>query len=137
MKYHLAKPTETAQAYQYLAQLAEKQAVVEIKKVSPKRSLKQNAYLHLIIAAFGAHFGYTAEEAKLVYKDVNADIYKYTKKNRTFYRSSADITTEDMTKSIDRFREASAQQGYPLPLATDQDWLRHIENEIERTKHFM
>jgi hypothetical protein len=101
------------------------------------RTLSQNSSLHLIISAFGSHFGYTLEESKQIYKEINATIYAYTKNNRTFYRSSADLTKEEMMHSIDKFREKSAEAGYPLPLATDQNWLIQIENAIQQTERYL
>jgi hypothetical protein len=137
MRYNLADLAQCDQAFEYLTELVGKHAITEIKHVRPKRSLAQNNYLHLIIAAFGAHFGYTSDEAKLIYKELNAGVFKYEKKGRTFLRSTADLDKLEMTKSIDRFRQASAEQGYPLPLATDQEWLMAIQNEIERSEHWL
>ena len=137
MKYNMANLAEAERAFQYLTDLSGKEAIVEVKKVSPKRSLNQNSYLHLLLGAFGSHFGYSLAESKLIYKELNANIYSYKKKHRTFYRSSADLTKEEMMHSIDRFREKSAEQGYPLPTATDQEWLRQIENTIEQTEKYL
>jgi hypothetical protein len=137
MKYNLSIAADAQKAREYLDNLATKQAMVEIKKVSPKRTISQNSYLHLIISAFGAHFGYSASESKLIYKELNKDIYAYNKKGRTFYRSSADLTKEEMAKSIDTFREASDNAGYPLPLATDAGWLAEIENAIEQSRYYL
>ena len=137
MKFNFAIESEIARARTYFQQLVEKQSLAEVEKISPKRSLNQNSYLHLLLQAFGAHFGYTLEESKLIYKEINKDIYAYEKKGRTFYRSSAELTKEEMTKTIDRFREKSAEAGYPLPLATDKEWLMSIENAIEQTKHYL
>ena len=137
MKYNLAKPSEAGKALDYLLELQKKGALAEVKKISPIRTSSQNRYLHLILGAFAQHFGYTLAEAKLIYKELNGNIYAYKKKDRTFYRSSADLTKEEMMKSIDRFREASAVQDYPLPLATDQEWLMAIENAIEQSRHYL
>lgn len=137
MKYNLANHTEVLAAQAYLSNLALKESICEITKVSPRRSLNQNAYLHLLLGAFGNHFGYTLNEAKYIYKELNATIYAYKKNNRTFYRSSADLTKEEMAISIDKFMEASAKQGYALPPATDLGWLMQIENEIERSKQYL
>lgn len=137
MKYDLAVKEQAKAATAYLADLTTKQKLVEVKRLSPNRSLNQNSYLHLLLSAFGQHFGYTAEEAKLIYKDVNRDVYFYHKKGRTFQKSSADLTKEEMAKTIDKFMKASAEQGYKLPPATDQGWLREVENEIERSKHYL
>lgn len=137
MKFNTAEKEEKKQAFSYFMRLANKKNIIEVKKVSPNRTLSQNSYLHLIIGAFGAHFGYTLGEAKMIYKQINKEVYEYPKKGRTFYKSSADLSKEDMAKTIDRFMQASADQGYALPLATDKEWLRQIENEIERSKYYM
>lgn len=135
MKFNLTIPYEQTRAKSYFNQLLEKKTLVEIKRLSPKRSLSQNAYLHLIIGAFGMHFGYHLDEAKQVYKELNASIYSYEKKGRTFWRSSADLSKDQMAKSIDVFMQRSAEAGYQLPLATDTGWLREIENAIERSNY--
>jgi hypothetical protein len=142
MKYDLSDSKQAADATLYLIELTKLGKKCEIKPISPRRSLNQNAYLHLLLGAFGAHFGYTLDEAKLIYKrDLNPDIYVYNKelrgKTKQFIRSSADLTVEEMTKSIDRLREWSAKGGYDLPLATDQEWLMQLDNEIERAKKYL
>lgn len=137
MKYNLSVEVERTAAFEYLTDLVGKDALVELKKISPARTLNQNSYLHLIIAAFGVHFGYTLEEAKVIYKEINKSIYQYEKKGRKFLRSSADLSKEEMAKSIDCFMQRSAEQGFPLPLATNQEWLRQIANEVERSKYYL
>lgn len=141
MKYDLNNPVEAGQAFAYLAQISAEKKKVEIKVIKPRRSLNQNSYLHLLLGAFGSHFGYTLEEAKTIYKDLNSKIYYYDKEVRGkvhhFSRSSADLDVDEMTKSIDVLREWSDKAGYPLPTATDQEWLRQIENEIERHERYL
>jgi hypothetical protein len=137
VKFNLANTAEAERAFEYLTQLVGKESLAEVKKISPTRSLNQNSYLHLLIGAFAAHFGYELEEAKQIYKELSPSIYKYEKKGRDFWRSSADLTKEEMAKSIDRFREASAAQDFPLPTATDQGWLREIENAIEQSSYYL
>ncbi len=136
MKYSTMNKGEASAAILYLTQLVRDEKVVEVKEVKPRRSLNQNSYLHLLLGAFGAHFGYSLEEAKTIYKQLNASIYEYSRevrgKQHTFYRSSAELDKAEMTKSIDTLREWSAKAGYPLPSAVDQDWLRQIENEVEQ-----
>lgn len=137
MKFNLSTPSEVIKAFAQLKKLHSKKTVVDIKEVKPGRSLSQNAYLHLLIGYFGLHFGYTLEEAKAIYKEANADIYRYEKKGRTFWRSSAGLDKEEMAKSIDRFMQVSAKHGCPLPPATDKGWLLEIENEIERSRYYL
>lgn len=137
MKYRLLNPIENKAAHNRLNYLSKKKRIVEIKEYKYKRTLPQNSYLHLLLAAFGLNFGYTLEESKLIYKEVNREIYYYKKKNRTFIRSSASLNKEEMAKSIDKFMDSSAKAGFPLPLATDQEWLLEIENEMERQGRWM
>lgn len=137
MKFNLQNKPERSASFAYFMRLVNKEHFIEVRKISPGRSLAQNNYLHLIIGAFGQHFGYTMEEAKQIYKEVNSDIYRYEKKDRTFWRSSAELNKEDMAKTIDRFMQKSADAGYALPLATDQEWLIQVQNEIERSKYYL
>ena len=141
MIFNLKSRKDTDSAFQYLTDLAAKEIRVDIKKVSEQRSKQQNNYLYLLLADFAMHFGYTKEQAKSVYKDVNKDIYyrKFRMNEALFLhiRSSADLTKEEMAKSVDRFMQFSAEQGHPLPPATDQGWLDSIYNEAERREAFL
>lgn len=135
MRYDLKEQTEVDKAADYLSELARFEAEVEIKRILPTRSLKQNNYLHLILTAFGMHFGYTLEESKMLYKYINKDLYHYEHKGHPFWRSSADLDKDEMARSIDTFRLASERQGCELPLAIDQAWLRNIRNDAERMNY--
>lgn len=138
MRYNFQNDHERERAWDYLQQLMDKGATVDIKKVSAKRSLSQNNYFYLLLDAFGIHFGYTQEEAKTVFKrDINPRIFVYEKNGMKFLRSSADLSKSEMTQSIDRFREFSAEQGYPLPAATDQGWLNELANSIEAQARYL
>lgn len=137
MKYNLTKTQEAIEAQAYLKTLLDKKCLVEIKRISPRRSLNQNNYLHLLLGAYGLEVGLSVSEAKSDYKRANADLYLYKKNGHVYWRSSADLTKEQMAKSIDHFIQDCAAIGIQLPLATDQEWLRQIENEIERAKYYM
>lgn len=135
MKFDLAIKDEATNAHIQLARLMIKKPIIELKAVKPQRSGNQNRFLHLLLGAFGMHFGYTIEESKLIYKQVNESIYYYMKNGRQFIRSSADLSTEEMTKTIDKFRIKSAEQGCDLPTATDQEWLARIDIEMSNNKY--
>ncbi len=137
MKYSTVNPQEAQRAKEYLELLIGRKKTVEIVAVSPKRSLNQNSYLHLLLGAYSAHFGFQLHETKYLYKRLNQDIYAYVKNGTTFLRSSADLSKEEMTRSIERFRQHSAEQDYPLPTATDKGWLQEIENAIEQAKYYL
>ena len=135
MKFNLAIKDDATNAHIQLAKLMINKPIIEIREVKKRRSLSQNAFLHLLLGAFGMHFGYTLEEAKLVYKQVNESTYYYEKKGRQFIRSSADLNTAEMTKTIDKFRQKSADAGFPLPSAEDREWLDRIDIEISRNSY--
>jgi hypothetical protein len=138
MKYATDNPSEAREAWDYLAKLTGQHAVVEIKKVSPGRTIPQNSYLHLILAAFGVETGYTLDESKTLYKrEVNPDLYVYQKNEKRFLKSSADLTKEEMQKSIDRFLSYASSNGVELPFSGDMELLRHMENEIERNSKYL
>lgn len=137
MRYNLDNKPDIEAAVTFLTGLVAKHALVDIKKVSPKRTLNQNNYLYLILGVFGNHFGYFPEEAKSVFKEVNSQIFKYAKNGRTFYRSTADLTKEEMIAAIDKFMQKSAEQGCPLPPATDQEWLMSVQNEMEQQGYYL
>lgn len=138
MKYNTSNQKEANEAFTYLTELIGKEALVEVKKISPTRSLNQNSYLHLLLEAFGAHFGYTTDESKILYKrEVNSRLYVYTKNNQKFLRSSADLTKEEMQISIDKFMQYSSENGYDLPLADSPEHIMFAENQIERNERYL
>jgi hypothetical protein len=137
VKFNLSFPSEVRQARDQLDYLIAKKKLVEIRPIKQTRTLNQNSYLHLLLGYFGQHFGYTLEESKQIYKKLNHSIYAYSKNNTVFWKSSADITVDEMTDSIELFRTKSANEGCPLPPATDQGWLREIEREIERSESYL
>lgn len=134
MKFDTASQKQFERAYEYLAMLGGKHKVVEIKQVHPIRSLSQNKYLHVVLGFWGNEFGYTIEEAKTVFKRLNQDIFVYEKKGHKFVRSSADLTTEEMTTSIEKFREWSAKNGLHIPPPTDENFLTWANEEIKRNR---
>ena len=137
MKYNLANKDEKKQAFSYFMTLANKKLFVEVKKINPSRTLSQNSYLHLLITAFSAHFGYTLEEGKQIYKELNTKVYRYEKKGRVFWKSSADLNKEEMAFTIDKLMQKSAEAGYTLPEAENQEWLMELENEISKAKMYL
>lgn len=143
MKFNLSNPTELDEAKKYLGLLIVDGKRVEIKEVKPRRSLPQNSYLHVLLGAFGAHFGYSMEQAKALYKRLpgNKELYiQHFEQNGVkfeYERSSAKLDKLEMTKSIETLREWSAKMGYPLPTATDQAWLDSLQNEVERNERYL
>lgn len=56
----------------------------------------------------------------------------------TYLRSSAELTTGEMTLSIDRFRNWSASvAGIYLPAANEHQMLIYAQQEIQRNQEFI
>lgn len=145
MIFNLANPFDLDRYKEYVNTLYKKKAVVEVKEKRKVRSLKQNAYLHTIIAYFACEYGCTAEEAKLDYykKTCNKDLFVIKKVNRhgrevETVRSSSLLDTQEMTLSIERFRNwSSAVAGIYLPSPQDNDAIIFAMQEMERNKEFI
>lgn len=145
MIYNLSNPYEQQGFLDHVTKLLDAGAMVELKKKSPKRSLAQNAYLHLILGYFGSEYGASLDEVKVDFfkRECNRDIFEresVNKKGKTvkYLRSSAELTTAEMTLAIERFRNwsASVAQIY-LPSPNEEQFLAYCEQEIERNKMYV
>ena len=109
------------------------------------RTLKQNAYLHVLLGYFGLEYGEPAEYVKFHFykKEVNPDIYCVKKQDRLlgreveYVRSSADLTVEELGMTIDRFRDWSLKvAGIYLPEATNQVEGRYMEAIVNSQRRY-
>lgn len=136
-----------SQARLRLERLIAKGCQFEIKDVS-RRSHRQNAYLHLIIGWFCAEFGYKSKDD---FERIKRRYYKIECNPAIFIigqsvdrlsgekiydcRSSADLTTEEMSLSITRFRNwASQEHGVYLPSADEQGLVQEMERDLARLR---
>lgn len=134
MLYDLKKNMDTERFKRRSEQLLKEGVVVELKK-KVKRSTSQNSYLHLILGWFAMETGYTLAEAKQIYKYNTSGIYSYKKDGIEFIRSSADLSTTEMTSTIEIFRNYSSKvAGVYLPEPSDLAFLTEIEIELSRNK---
>lgn len=145
MIYNLSSPLDKANFLLRAKKLADSGKVIELTEKKPRRSLPQNKYLHVILAYFGTQTGNTLEWVKQQYykKLVNSDLFIREKEDKYLgrikvLRSSADLDTAEMSLSIDRFRNWSAQEaGVYIPAADEAILIQHMEIEIERSKEFL
>lgn len=128
--------------------MLERNADVELTE-KKQRSLKQNSYMHVAIAYFASVTGYDAEYVKREYfkKECNRELFlvdKYDailRRNTEDYRSSRDLTKEEMTLAIERFRNWSAREAeLYIPSADEYNENKQIQREInisiERAKRY-
>lgn len=114
MQYNLAIDYDRQKFKVAVNKYYEKQATVELKKTYNKRSLDQNAYLHVLFGLFAINFGYTLEESKHLIK-VKCQLMHYEKKGETFIKSTASLDVMEMTNFIEWFRNYASQEGLYLP----------------------
>lgn len=143
MIYSLDKEHEKQQAITRFHFLIAKGKRIELKVKHPRRSINQNSYLHLILSAFGSHFGYSLEEVKqYIFKEqVNSEIFNNGDKGSLItiqeWRSTADLDTKELTTAIERFLNYSAKNGYRLPEPSDLVWIQELEKQIENNKTYL
>lgn len=139
--YNIKDPQDKDKFIKRVKALLLNPCTVELTKKQPIRTLKQNAYLHLLFNFFSMETGYDPEYVKInFYKaEANPEIYEIEVEGKLgkvkALRSSADLDTAEMTKSIERFRNWSGAKGIPLPAPTDEAWLEWIRVESDRQYH--
>ena len=144
MLFNPQNPYDLERADAYYRKLRSGQAPFEIRRKA-HRTLSQNSYLHLLLGYFGSQYGCSLDEVKIdIYKRTcNRDLFERTATNKmgkevTFLRSSAELTTAEMSLSIDRFRNWSASvAGIYLPAVGEQQMLVYAQQEIERNNEFI
>ena len=126
--------------------LQEKRVLVELVERKPKRTIPQNAYLHLLLGEFAMQTGNTLEWVKEEYfkKHCNREMFvrlktdELTHREVEVLRSSRDLDTGEMTTAINRFKHwASSECGIELPDAEDKEWLGYIEREMQHNREWL
>ncbi len=132
MKFNLANATELFQAKNLLSKLREKKVLIELKEVKAQRSLRSNAYLHLLLQICASEWGYSLEEMKTLWKRNAASLFVYYKNDLPFVRSSADLDSKEMADAIESLKKYAAEQGLDLPEPDDKEKLAYYENQIDK-----
>lgn len=146
MLYNTSEPLDRENFLTRAQFLADRGDIVELR-TKRQRTLKQSAYLHCLFAYFGCQYGEDAEYVKVEYfkKIVNPQYFvlsvgrdPFTGNARYKLRSTADLTTEEMSACIDRFRNWSSKEaGIYLPTADEGAMLAQCEVEIAKAQRFL
>ncbi len=143
--FNLNNDFERQQFKDYVNEQFKMGGIIEIIRKHHKRSMAQNAYLHLILGLYASEFGYTLDEVKydIFKKKVNADIFTRKRVNRrgeevTYMRSTTELDTAEMTLAIDKFRNwSSAVAGLYIPAPNEYQALTFAQQQVERYKEFI
>lgn len=137
MIYDLTNDIDLQRAKARLNYLYSQGKKVEIKEKKRKRTLKQNSYLHVLLAYFAAEVGHTIEESKQIFKTVNSELLIYEKEGVKYYRSTSELDTGELTNCIEKFKMYAGEHGIILPDADDNNHLDYAENMIEKNSQFL
>lgn len=144
MLYDLRNPLDRERFKRRCNALYQKQGIVDLSEKT-QRSIQQNRYAHLIMSYLAMETGNTLDYVKEVFykRTANKELFLREKEDEIlgkveYLRSSADLSKEEMTLSIDRFRDWSSQTaGIYLPAANEQEFLASIEYELSKYKQWV
>ena len=95
--------------------------------------------MHLLLGYFGSEYGCSLDEAKIDFykRTCNRDLFERKTVNKkgkevTYLRSSAELTTGEMTLSIDRFEIGAHLSLVSIATAANEQMLIYAQQEIER-----
>lgn len=119
--------------------------MVELTEKKIRRTIPQNAYLHLILGWFAMETGNSLDFVKREYfkRHINSEIFTIEREDEFLgkvqvLRSSRDLDTAEMTLAINRFRDWSSNEaGIYLPSPEEQAFLQTIEIEMMRHKEYL
>ena len=143
MLYDLSSELQRKSFLARVEHLLERSCVVELSEKT-FRSKGQNNFLHLLIGVVAMATGNTLEDTKRWYfKEIcNADLFHrqhFDKLGNSVdcIKSSADLTKEEMSMAIDRFKRWGAENGIYLPNPGDESLLREIEIQMGRNRAYL
>ena len=143
MQYDLTSDFQRKAFLSRVDTLVEKGSVVELTEKTV-RTRGQNNYLHLLIGVVAMETGNTLAYVKEWYfkKLCNKDLFITSRVDKYVgqleeIRSSADLTKEEMSMAIDRFKRWGLQNGIYMPNPGDESLLREIAIEMGRNKAYL
>ena len=112
-RYNLQDPRDLMAAYDYLNHAKEQGFDIELRRFSPARSNRQNAFLHLILAYFAHCYGCTLTPAP------TSSLSRQPTRTATMCLTTAPPPTSQKTRCL----EPSATSS-PMPTCTESNYRR-------------
>lgn len=141
MRYDGSNPLHAEQSRLRLEKFIKDGKIFDLTEKSPIRSLNQNSYLWAALGYWGLQTGYTKDEAEAYYKDINRDIYHRHKViagvEVDYIRHTYELDKNEMSITIDRFRNWAAANGIYIPSPDDHRQVLLMEMEVERNKQYL
>lgn len=143
MTYNLATELDKQRAETRFHSLLHRGAVIELTE-KVQRSINQNSYLHLIIGAVAMEVGVSLDYAKEVYYKRMANGALFVRSTNDplagqveTLRSSSELSKEEMSTSIHRFKMWAAENGMYLPEPGDKQLLQDIEIQMAKLNSYL
>ncbi|MCC9016964.1 hypothetical protein [Flavobacterium lipolyticum] len=146
MLYNPEKPIDVKRAVEKFNFFVKHNKVFELSAKKVPKTYPQLKYVHLIMSWFAWEYGESVEYIKLEFfkKLVNPTIFKYEFVNRKSgeirdeYKSLADLTKDELSIAIDRFRDYSSKEaGIYLPEPSDLAFMRELEIQVKNVEHLL
>lgn len=144
MLYDLSNEHQREEFKMRVNEMYKQKFIVELTRKFPLRSNQQNKYLHLILSWWAIYYGCDKQYSKQHFFKwhCNKDLFlveKTSKKGEPYrqLRSSTDLTTEEMTTAIQRFRDFCAYQGCYIPSPEEHEYLIFVEREISKNQEYL
>lgn len=135
-----------AEIKNYLNHLARQGGSIEIKPYKPRRTLKQNRYLHLLLQILAIDLGETLEYTKqVVFKQIiNKEIFEYERENpktgevSVRFRSTRDLDSTEMKRAIDRLIDyARVELNVSLPSQENNDSIEDMQVYVKNNNQYL
>ena len=143
MQYDLLSEFQRKAFLSRVDNLMERGAVVDLSEKS-FRTRNQNSYLHLLIGVVAMETGNTLQYCKEWYfkRLCNKDLFIFPKTDKyagqiEVIRSTSDLTQEEMSMAIDRFKRWGYENGIYMPNPGDESLLREIALEMGRNRAYI
>lgn len=143
MKYDLSLPLDRERFATKANALLQKGAFVELVDKSG-RTKAQNSYGHLLIGVVAMETGVTIDYCKEYYfkRLVNPDIFIRRVADPLMgevdtIRSTKELSVQETSLAIDRFKRWCYEQGIYVPSPEDKDILKDIEREMGRMESYI
>ena len=144
MLYDLGNEYQRTQFADKVKELWRTSSLIDLSVRHPNRTIKQNRYLHLIIGWWALNYGCSMEYAKRKFfkLECNKETFLTIKTNKAgeqYYDliSTKDLTTEQMTICIERFRNYCAENGCYIPSPEERNFLTYIEREQQKNQKYL
>ena len=141
MIYNLNDPRDFLEASDFFNSACRDKIKIEMRHPKKTRTSPQNRFYHFMLRYFALQYGCTETEASEIYMKRQAcpQIFEQTKINRfgneiKTYRSSADLSSSEMSSAIRNFMAWSSIGGIEIPDPDDQQSIKWCEREIERNQ---